>query len=174
MLSQNYQYFCEKWCMHLKSKSSKELKNGTDILAGHVSFFLFFFFFFFFWDHKTWNCVLITNSRTAWPIQILMPFLNSLDNLTMGSYYFIYLLCFKQFLIILWFLVRGDIPRKPTKIIFLEKKMFLWFIQLDSEPESYCTFGYFCTILIPSRQLGPINPGLQIHSPFLSSHIPPL
>ena len=60
------------------SKLSKELTNGIESLVGQVVFKL--------WTKTVKNCVLINNSRTAWPAEILMLFLGSLDNLLQDAY----------------------------------------------------------------------------------------
>ena len=37
-------------------------------------------------DQNSQNIVLINNSRTAWPTNMLLPFLSSLDNLLQDAY----------------------------------------------------------------------------------------
>ena len=59
------------------------------------------------------NNVLINNSRTAWPTQILMSFLNSLDNLLLRCIYYIFQKGVNNFEIahkICLFLVRDAAP----------------------------------------------------------------
>ena len=59
VLSQNYQHFLKSNACILKSKLSKELKNGIKTLVGQAIFKVIY--------QNSQNIVLINNLRTTWP-----------------------------------------------------------------------------------------------------------